>query len=181
MERTQPTPVFVRSATVGDTAQIRSLAVDNAMFAPEDLGGFDDMLNGYLDGSLDDHQWLVAEDPSGGVAGAAYYAPEPFGDRVWNLYFLAVQPSQHRTGIGHDLMTHVEHALREAGEKAARVLVVETSSTDPYRGARHFYEREGFDQEAIIREFYGPGDNKIVFWKGLVRSLKSSPGGVPLR
>jgi hypothetical protein len=29
--------------------------------------------------------------------------------------------------------------------------------------ARRFYERDGFDREAVIREFYGPGDAKVVF------------------
>jgi ribosomal protein S18 acetylase RimI-like enzyme len=159
----------VRRATSGDVAQIRDLAVDNAIFAPEDLGGLDETLTGYLGGSLAGHEWIVAEASAGVIAGAAYYAPEPFADRVWNLYFLAVHPARHRTGIGHALVAHVERSLCGAGDTVARVLIVETSSTDPYQQARRFYAREGFDQEAVIREFYGPDDNKIVFWKRLVR------------
>lgn len=60
--RAGPGDVMVRPATARDATRIRSLAVDNAMFAPEDMGGFDDMLTGFLDGSLDHHQWLVAAD-----------------------------------------------------------------------------------------------------------------------
>ena len=48
------------------------------------------------------------------------------------------------------------------------MLIVETSSTDDYQAARRFYAREGFDQEARIREFYGPGDDKVMFWKSLL-------------
>jgi GNAT superfamily N-acetyltransferase len=164
----------VRRATSGDVAQIRGLAVDNAMFAPEDLDALDETFTGYLDGSLVEHRWIVVEDPAGVIAGAAYYAPEPFADRVWNLYFLAVRPVRHRTGIGHALVSHTERSLRGAGDTVARVLIVETSSTDPYQPARRFYAREGFDQEAVIREFYGPGDNKIVFWKRLVGERRDS-------
>lgn len=158
----------VRAAVAGDALAICGLAVDNGMFAPDDLGEFEEMLQGYLDGSLDTHRWIVGQDDVGRVVGAAYYAPEPFADRVWNLYFLAVQPGRHRSGIGADLVSHVEQSLRSAGEQVARVLVVETSSTDQYEAARRFYEREGFDREARVREFYGPGDDKIVFWKSLV-------------
>ena len=158
----------VRRAIGSDVAQIRELALDNAMFAPEDLGAFDDTLTGYLDGSLDAHQWIVAEDSAGDISGAACYAPEPFADRVWNLYFLAVHPHWHGTGVGHALVAHIEHSLRDAGETVARVLIVETSSTNPYQPARRFYEHERFTQEALIREFYGPGDNKIIFWKRLI-------------
>jgi len=169
MDRARPdrTRVHVRQATLGDVAQIKDLAVDNAMFGAEDLAGFDEMLTSYFDGSLPGHQWIVAENSSGAVTGAAYYAPEPFADRVWNLYFLAVRPDSHRTGIGHTLITHVEHALRTAGDALARVLIVETSSTDPYQPARRLYAREGFTQEAVIREFYGPGDHKVTFWRQL--------------
>ncbi|MFN0280739.1 MAG: GNAT family N-acetyltransferase [Kineosporiaceae bacterium] len=163
-------PAAVRPAVGGDVVPIRALALDNAMFAPDDMAGFDEMLHGYLDGSLDQHRWIVSEGPTGRVDGAAYYAPEPFADRVWNLYFLAVQPRQHRSGIGTTLVSHVEHALRSAGEHVARVLIVDTSSTDDYQAARRFYVRRGFDQEARVREFYGPGDDKVVFWKSLLET-----------
>jgi len=174
MDAISPDPAgaaaVVRPATDGDVGPIQRLAVDNGMFVPGDLAGFDEMLRGYLDGSLDQHRWIVALDPDGRIAGAAYYAPEPFADRVWNLYFLAVDPHLHRHGVGTTLVAHVETSLRGAGEQLARVLLVETSSTDDYEGARRFYGREGFDLEARIREFYGPGDDKVVFWKSLVKT-----------
>lgn len=50
----------------------------------------------------------------------------------------------------------------------ARVLIIETSSTDQYAATRGFYRHHGFDQEAVIREFYGPNDHKVTFWKSLV-------------
>lgn len=51
------------------------------------------------------------------------------------------------------------------GEEAARTLIVDTSSLDAYEQARAFYTRRGFVQEARIRDFYGPGDDKVTFWK----------------
>lgn len=110
----------------------------------------------------------MAVDVHGRVVGAAYCAPEPFADRVWNLYFLAVDPLRHRSRVGTTLVTDLERLLSGAGERVARVLLVETSSTDDYEAARRFYGRAGFDREARIREFYGPHDDKIVFWQSLV-------------
>ena len=170
IDRLEPSDAYrsVRLAVASDAVAIHGLAVDNGMFAPDDMAGFDEMLQGYLDGSLDQHRWIVAPDDDGRVVGAAYFAPEPFADRVWNLYFLAVHPGHHRSGIGARLVSQVEKSLLGTGEQAARVLIVETSSTIEYESARRFYEREGFDREARVREFYGPGDDKIVFWKSLV-------------
>lgn len=158
----------VRAATAPDAEQIKALAIGNAMFAPDDMGGFDEGLNGYLNGSMEGHRWVVATAKRGRVQGAAYYAPEPFGDRVWNLYFLAVDPSGHGQGVGSSLVTYVERTLRAEGSSCARVLIVETSSGSAYEGAREFYTRRGFDREAVIREFYGPDEDKVVFWKSLV-------------
>ncbi len=157
----------VRAASVADESDILRLALANAMFEPDELGGMIEMLHGYFDGSLDGHRWIVAEAHGGSTTGAAYYAPEPFSDRLWNLYFIAVDPNSHRSGIGRHLLEHVESALRTAGESVARILIVETSSTDSYDGARRFYRARGYDEEARIRGFYGPGDDKVVFWKSL--------------
>ena len=157
----------IRPAASRDASALRALALDNGLFAPEEMGDFDEMLGGFLDGSLDGHSWVVAVDDRDTVAGGAYVAPEPFSDRVWNLYFLAVRLGLHRDGGGGALVDFVETALRRRGEPVARVLIVETSSTGAYAQARAFYEKQGFDEEARIREFYGPGDDKVVYWKAL--------------
>ena len=142
---------------------------DSNMFEPEEMGAFDEMLAGFFDGSLEGHQWLVAtsDDQPNRIAAAAYYAPEPFSDRMWNLYFIATDPDQHGSGSGTTLIEGVELNLRAAGDEIARTLIVETSSLDDYDQARRFYDRRGFVEEARIRDFYGPGDDKVVFWKSL--------------
>jgi ribosomal protein S18 acetylase RimI-like enzyme len=137
------------------------------MFAVDEIDGLVDAFRGAVAGELDGHQWFVATDQDDHVVAAAYVAPEPFADRLWNLYFIAVHPSQHGAGIGTALIEHVTDLLRARGEGEARVLLVETSSTDQYEATRAFYDARGFDREARIRDFYGPGDHKVVFWKSL--------------
>jgi len=157
----------IRTAIPADLERIKAIAVASEMFTVEEVGFFDEILAGFFDRSMQGHQWLVAEDHSGIVA-AAHYAPEPFSDRMWNLYFIAVDPGTQGKGIGALIESHVEDTLRSLGEAEARVLIVETSSTQQYARTRDFYAKIGFDEEAQIRQFYGPGDDKIVFWKSLV-------------
>lgn len=161
----------IRPATPDDVTTIKRIAVDAGLFAPDDVGFFDEMLAGSFDGSMPDHHWVVAEvdaDVDEIVVAAAYVAPEPFADRMWNLYFIAVDPARHGLGVGGTLLDHVERDLRERGGDEARVLIVETSSTEQYARTRDFYRAHGFDEEARIRQFYGPDDDKIVFWKSLL-------------
>lgn len=126
--------------------------------------------SGFFDGSLEGHQWIVADEgatlPS--ISAAAYVAPEPFSDRMWNLYFIATHPDLHGYGLGTRLIEHVETELKRAGEGVARTLIVDTSSLNDYEQARKFYERRGFVEEARLRDFNGPGDDKVTFWKSLV-------------
>jgi ribosomal protein S18 acetylase RimI-like enzyme len=161
------TLISVRAVERADATDVRSLALDNQMFGPEDMGPFDEMLAGFFSGELSDHHWVAAVD-EGRVVAAAYYAPEPVSDRMWNLYFIATAPDAHGTGVGSTLLRAVESDLRARGEQVARVLIVDTSSTDGYQQARTFYLRSGFDEEARVRDFYGPGDHKVTFWKSLV-------------
>lgn len=158
----------IRPAERADIEPIQQLAVDNRMFGPDDVAFFDEAISGYLDGSLPEDRWFVAERDRR-VVGAAYVAPEPFGHLVWNLYFIAIEPASHQTGVGTLLMSTVERHLERLGADRARVLIVETSATSHYERARRFYEQRGFDRESTIRDYYGPGDAKVTYWKALNR------------
>ena len=73
-------------------------------------------------------------------------------------------PERQSRGIGQKLVAAVEQAATASG---GRVLLVETSSLPEYERTRSFYNQLGFDREAIIREFYAAGEDKVVFWKQL--------------
>ncbi len=158
----------IRDAQLADLDAIKALAVAAEMFPEDAVGWVDEMLPGALSGALEGHAWLVHTDAAGQLEGAVYYAPEPFADRVWNVYFIAVQPKTQGRGVGSGLLAAVEAALRERGPEAARVVVIETSSTAKYARTRAFYPARGYVEEARIREYYGPGDDKVIFWKSLV-------------
>jgi len=51
--------------------------------------------------------------------------------------------------------------------KDGRILIVETSGLESFGATRAFYRKNGYDEEARIRDFYNPGEDKIVFRKVL--------------
>lgn len=159
--------VTIRPANLDDVEAIKKIAVDTNMFTADEADFVDDMVGGALGGTLEDHHWLVHTDDTGDVNGAAYYAPEPFSDRMWNLYFITVAPEQQGDGIGAALIGQVEAELRRRGSDEAQVIIVETSSTEQYARTREFYPKQGYVEEARIRRFYGPSDDKVVFWKSI--------------
>ena len=48
-----------------------------------------------------------------------------------------------------------------------RLLVIETSSLPAYELTRRFYLKQGYDQAAVLRDFYADGDSIVYFTKRL--------------
>lgn len=94
--------------------------------------------------------------------GYACFGPTPSTDRTFDLYWIAVHPRAQGVGIGSRLLAEVERRLRE---RAARLLVVETSSRQEYAPTRRFYESRGYHATACIGDFYAPGDDRVIFTK----------------
>jgi hypothetical protein len=44
---------------------------------------------------------------------------------------------------------------------------VETSSRDQYEPTRRFYLKCGYRVDAVLEDFYAPGDGKVIFVKAL--------------
>ena len=68
-------------------------------------------------------------------------------------------------GIGTELLKQTEHTITEQG---ARTIYIETSSRREYGSTRSFYERCGYHQEAVLKDFYSPGDDKMIYIKSML-------------
>jgi ribosomal protein S18 acetylase RimI-like enzyme len=75
-----------------------------------------------------------------------------------------VDPKAQGRGIGHALLARVESEVQARG---GRLLLIETSDTSAYASARRLYETSGYCLEAVVHDFYAPGDNLLIFTKNL--------------
>lgn len=156
----------IRPARPEDRAALMVLAEATGLFQAPELEEFEAMLSAAFAGDLgEDHLWIVDEDErSGDLRAAAYYAPEIMADAVWNLYFIGVHPDCQGQGRGAALLRHVEEALRAKGQ---RLLLMETSGLDSFTKTRAFYRKNGYEEEARLRDFYREGEDKVIFRKAL--------------
>jgi ribosomal protein S18 acetylase RimI-like enzyme len=158
-----PEFAVIRPTTPADTDALLDLSEATGIFRPSELDELRGMLDAYHAGGLGaDHVWVTNDD--GGPVGVAYYAPAAMTDQTWNLYLIAVHPSRQGQGRGTALLRHVEEVLTASG---GRVLIVETSGLGSFEQTRAFYRKNGYDEEARIRDYYKAGDDKIVFRKAL--------------
>ena len=99
----------------------------------------------------------------GRLVGWICWGPTPCTLGTYDLYWMAVDPVVHATGIGTALLREMEGRL--AG--SARLIVVETAGRPDYRPTRSFYEARGYRRAAVIPDFYAPGDDQVVYVKTL--------------
>ncbi|MDW3652625.1 MAG: GNAT family N-acetyltransferase [Bacteroidia bacterium] len=143
-----------------DLDALKKVLDSSGLFPSEYL---DDMISDYLNNPKSSDIWFTYLENELPVS-IAYCAPEKFTEGTYNLYAIAVDKEQQGKGIGRKKMAYLENLLRE---KSARVLIVETSGTADFELTREFYHKCQYTQEAVIREFYDKGDDKVVFWKKL--------------
>jgi ribosomal protein S18 acetylase RimI-like enzyme len=153
----------IRPITHNDTDALITLAESLEIFSSDQLNELRQMLTDSLSKDGDTHPFWIADDDDG-LVGLAYCEPERMTSGTWNLQLIGVHPTYQRQGRGAKLLLFVEQTLIDRGE---RVLLVETSGTPDFEYVRAFYRKNGYEEEARIREFYAEGADKIVFRKAL--------------
>lgn len=109
------------------------------------------------------YEFLFAE-RAGRFLGYTCFGAIPCTQHSFDLYWIAVAPQYQSTGTGKLLLTKTEALVHKA---QAKRLYVETSSRAQYAPTRAFYRRCGYRQEAFLKDFYAPGDGKIIYSKVL--------------
>lgn len=100
----------------------------------------------------------------GEVIGFANFGPNPSSVHSWDIYWMAIQQEHRKKHYGSVILRETEERIRSLGGKIAWI---ETSGRPLYEPTRHFYLKNHYELEATLREFYGPGDPKLVYRKVL--------------
>jgi len=145
-----------------DLPAIRALVDETRMFSAAEIEIAVELVSEFLqNGAKSGYGFAVAE-IDGTVIGYACFGPVPCTVSSYDLYWIAVHPTQQRHGIGRQLVEHVEHRIAEAGGTR---IYVDTSGREAYRPTRAFYERRGYTRAAELPDFYADGDAKVIYLK----------------
>jgi len=111
-----------------------------------------------------DYFIYVAENQSKEVVGYVCYGPTPATEGTYDLYWIAVSVKKQGKGIGKDLLTFIENDVLEQN---GRLIIIETSSQQKYQPTQQFYFKNNYQLAARIKDFYRPGDDRMIFVKTL--------------
>lgn len=117
----------------------------------------DETIEKGMDGS--GYYWMKAEDEDGVVA-FANYGKNDFSVHSWELYWIAVHQNSRHKKLGSALLKACEDDIRKRGGK---ILWIETAGRPLYAPTEGFYQRKGYELQASLKDFYGPGDPKQIY------------------
>jgi GNAT superfamily N-acetyltransferase len=146
-----------------DGEQIHSITAKNTVFNLEEVECVDELWEEYLShGSEISGYYFLVDKEDEHVLGYACYGPRSLTSGTFDLFWIAVDPTIHRGGIGRKLLAASEEAVRKLG---GRLLVLETSGLPVYEPTRKFYLATGYTLEATLKDFYKNGDDLVIFTK----------------
>jgi ribosomal protein S18 acetylase RimI-like enzyme len=155
---------MIRATTPADTPELLNLTAATGFFKPADVEILREVLDDYHASNQAEGHRAVTLERDGQVVGFAYYAPVPLTVGTWTLWWIAVSKKSQSRGLGSELLRHAEDDVRGQG---GRLMLIETSSIEMYEPTRKFYRKHGYDQEALVRDYYTDGDGLVIFRKRL--------------
>jgi ribosomal protein S18 acetylase RimI-like enzyme len=159
------TPLDVRPLPASARDAVEQILDDTGMFRDDEIVVALEVIDSYLANPDRDYTALGAFTQGGELIGYSCHGPTPCTLGTWDLYWIAVAPAAQRAGAGSALLQEVERRLAELD---ARMLLIETSSLPRYEPTRGFYTRHGYHEVARVPEFYGPGDDRVIFAKRIL-------------
>lgn len=111
----------------------------------------------------------VVDGADGAPVGWTLLQGEPSPDGAgapptWELMWIGTSRAAEGTGVGRALLADAEALAARAG--AARLLI-STSATPTTARARGFYDRNGYAVVSTDKDYYGAGDDRVLFARGL--------------
>jgi len=153
----------IRAMEARDKGPVLGLVRATDFFTDAEVGVAEELIDVYLEKpDQKDYRVEVVEDDAKAVAGYMTWGPTPLTEGAYDIYWMAVGPSEQGKGRGKALVAWVEDEVRR---RAGRVIIIETSSQPKYHGTRRFYIDLGYKEVARISDFYRAGDDRVIYAK----------------
>ena len=150
-----------------DAAAVHALVMDTGFFSQEEQLVAVELVDERLaKGAASGYEFVFADgaDKPGELLAYACYGPVPATESSYDLYWIAVAPSQQGKGLGGSLLREVERCAMQSG---ASQMFLDTSGRAQYAPTRAFYLRMGYRVAGTLEDFFAAGDDKVIFAKRL--------------
>jgi ribosomal protein S18 acetylase RimI-like enzyme len=153
---------MIRPTAPADTPALLEITRGTGLFSASDIEILREVLDAYHAVNHEEGHQAFTDEREGEAVGYVYFAETAMTDRTWHLWWIAVKKQSQARGIGGELLRYVEDRVRE---RRGRLLLIETSSLPSYELTRRFYRKNGYEDYAVLRNYYADGHHMVVFAK----------------
>lgn len=147
-----------------DRETVRRLVESTGVFSSIEVDVAVELVDDRLKRGVESDYRFVFAELEGRTVGYTCYGPIALTATSFDLYWIAVDKELHGRKLGRVLLERTEELIHEAG---GRQVYIETSNKQQYAPTRGFYLRCGYEQAALLKDFYGPEDDKVIYAKVL--------------
>jgi ribosomal protein S18 acetylase RimI-like enzyme len=156
---------MIVKATAEDFNAIRRITSTSGFFSEGEIATVDELWDEYiLKGTQASGYYFIVFKEEGKVLGFACFGPHPLTESTYDLYWIVTDKHAKGHGVGKALMERSEKKVASLG---GTLLIAETSGKELYKPTRAFYKKRGYLNEAVIKDFYAPGDDLVMYTKKL--------------
>ncbi len=155
---------FREEVLPGDPAAVRDIVASTGFFYEHEIEVAVELVEERLQKGLKSGYLFLFAEQGGRTVGYSCYGEIACTAGSYDLYWIAVYNDCRSQGIGKVLLQKTEAQI--AGRQG-RAVWVETSGQNKYAATRNFYLRSGYQEEAVLKGFYGSDDDKFIYVKRL--------------
>jgi ribosomal protein S18 acetylase RimI-like enzyme len=147
----------------GDGETVRAIVTATGYFTSAEVDVAVELVQENLaKGAAASGYYFIFAESGGRTIAYLCYGPIPCTVSSHNLYWIAVHPDYRGRGLGKTLMREAEKLIRAAGGTR---IYIDTSYKAQYEDTRAFYLSLGYELDALLKDFYSPGDDKVIYRK----------------
>lgn len=156
---------FRSTPTPADKDSIREILSSSGFFHDFEIDVAIELVEEALTkGTTESGYHFVFADHMGTTISYACFGPIPCTRHSFDLYWIGTHQDYRGKGLGKQVLQRVENKVKQLN---GRKIYIETSSKPMYVPTRQFYLSNGYENEAILKNFYDEGDDKVVYSKSL--------------
>ncbi|MEK6677736.1 MAG: GNAT family N-acetyltransferase [Planctomycetota bacterium] len=156
--------VFREAVQPSDVDGVRNIVESTKFFSKDEVEVAVELVVARLTHGPSSGYYFLFGESDQEVVGYTCFGPIACTQASFDLYWIAVSERLRGQGVGKELIEQSEQSIkRMVGQR----VYIETSSRPLYEPTRAFYLRCGYHEEARLRNFYAPDDDKVIYVRAL--------------
>jgi ribosomal protein S18 acetylase RimI-like enzyme len=160
--------ISIRKTCREDRDELAHILEETGVFTREEIDTAMELIDfATTDANQQDYTIYTGVDKTESIVGYYCIGATPLTHGTYDLYWIAVKPTFHGSGIGKQLLRHAEEWV---SSHSGRLIVAETSSQPKYESTRMFYIKNKYREVARISNYYTVGDDLVIYGKYVSQS-----------